>query len=588
MDRGTAWTRSLAFVAVDVTLIIMVILVANVFAAPPTPNTIIVYFNDTRASATVADIANTPYGTNPPPDYVCAYMASAGMFNVTWSTYGGSGVVFLNVAAGEYILYTLNGTWYLLNVESGSTVATSTEQIYSSNTAGEPFDLGVTSGGIVKLTCTGLTDVGTWREKVLNATRVWFVADAVPVSLNYTYWGATDSYSFTSNTVYEFIHVVPPQLELIVSGVAGSKNFTVPAGARYIIYASNLSLVELNAAETENNESGGTTGNAVLNIKVYKVWYDWPLGRQHVDPLSNAKCVLYFSNGTKVEEKLTDTSGSASFSLTANTRYKLRVYYDSTHYEERYYKLKANETFTDSFVFIFKGNSVEQAPILVIKVVDQNQQPLQGVHIKVYEALTGGYGTGNGKLYFEQDTNSEGKAAGKVAPGKVHIYLTYNGQTRDFVETVDTSKTITYTWDTSNNDVEKKSEQNYADTKGTQFSNSTLGVDPFGDVWSQLKEWYARHRKAVALVVLGLGLIFGLWLVFTILLGVKKSVKKLLRTVIVLPAISNPVTPFALTESQKYVLIGFGVGVFIMTLLLLFFRRIIIVTRAFVIEEGGR
>ena len=268
------WVRSLVFAAVGITVVLVILAVASVFAAPPTPNKIILLLNDTKATATAHIKKVAPYGNKPPPDWVNVIVACPTACKVSADTTNGNKrVVFSALAPGTYLIYTINGSWYALDADEGTTAATNTTQLYCANTAGCPdiyIYINTTDGGVIPFAASSLPEVGQWRSKILNSTRVWFVADAVPVTLNYTYWGATDSYSFTSNTVYEFIHVVPPQLELIVSGVAGSKNFTVPAGARYIIYASNLSLVELNAAETE-------TGQENLTLEVYA--YDEYSGR---------------------------------------------------------------------------------------------------------------------------------------------------------------------------------------------------------------------------------------------------------------------------------------------------------------------
>ena len=62
---------------------------------------------------------------------------------------------------------------------------------------------------------------------------------------------------------------------------------------------------------------------------------------------------------------------------------------------------------------------------------------------------------------------------------------------------------------------------------------------------------------------------------------VKKAAKKAFRAVVPLPLL--PV--FLSSDQTKYLVIGIGAGLFIAIILLLMFKRIIIATRVFVVED---
>ena len=254
---NTNWYRAFSILAVGATLIVILLLFANAFATPA-PDKIVLLVNDSKAGTSASMPATIAYGTNPPPDWINTVIACQSACKVTDNTEnGGEKVVFSTLPAGVYIVYTYNGTWYALDVESGTTVATNTTGLYCANTAGcttAYVIINDTNGGVAPFEANTLQEIGEWRDKVLNATQVYFVADSVPVDVNYTYYGVTDNYQFTSTTTYEYLHVLPPTVTLFVSGLAGNKTITVPPGSQYIVYSSNLSITDLKAV----SNSGGT------------------------------------------------------------------------------------------------------------------------------------------------------------------------------------------------------------------------------------------------------------------------------------------------------------------------------------------
>ncbi|MCD6562476.1 MAG: hypothetical protein J7K23_01010 [Thermoproteales archaeon] len=333
--------------------------------------------------------------------------------------------------------------------------------------------------------------------------------------------------------------------------------------------------------ETATNETA-VAGNAQLGIYVRKVTYDWGTGRQRVNGFSNTKVKFLFSNGTLITEKITDNAGFTGYvNISAPVTVKVRAYYEENKYEERSYKLQPNDRRTDTFMFLFTSEGIKRGNILVVKAVDQNNNPLEDVYIKVYEYVADPINPHDGDLYAEGPTNSYGKFATSVAPGHVHIYADYNGTQKDQIINVENDLTVIFTFNTETGTVTTRTEQ-YADTTGTQFENSTVGQDlPLPNA----SEWWARNKDKVKLIAIIAGLFFGiiivLWLVFMGIASVRKAARKAFRAVVPLPVL--PV--FLSSEQTKYLAIGIGAGLFIALLLLLMFRRVIIATRVFVIED---
>ena len=369
-------------------------------------------------------------------------------------------------------------------------------------------------------------------------------------------------------------------------GPAGSKSINITTNGSWIVKLSDeLTDIYLNQTDTSNETATNETavaGNAQLGIYVKKVTYDWGTGRQRVNGFSNTKVKFLFSNGTLITEKITDNAGFTGYvNISAPVTVKVRAYYEENKYEERSYKLQPNERRTDTFTFLFTSEGIKRGNILVVKAVDQNNNPLEDVYIKVYEYVADPINPHDGDLYAEGPTNSYGKFATSVAPGHVHIYADYNGTQKDQIVNVENDLTVIFTFNTETGTVATRTEQ-YADTTGTQFENSTVGQDlPLPNA----SEWWNRNKDKIKFIVLIAGLIIGVFLILYLLAlgigGVRKAWKKALRMVMPIPVL--PV--FLSSDQTKYLAIGIGAGLFIAIILLLMFKRIIIATRVFVVED---
>lgn len=368
--------------------------------------------------------------------------------------------------------------------------------------------------------------------------------------------------------------------------ITDSTTYNFTAGHIYYLEDVNVYNGSIFFQSQDINETTTSAGgSAQLGAQVYKVWWDWT-NKQHVDGLSNIKVKFLYANDTTIAEKYTDNGGfTGLISVPANELIKIRVYYEEGKYEERGLRLSENETHVEGFVYLQTNEGIKPGNVLVVKAQDTEGNPLEGVYVEVYEYIPniGDIGGEDGDLYAKGLTNSYGKFATSVAPGHVHVYASYNDISKDEIVNVENDATVTFTFDLTAKTATASTSQ-YADTTGTQFENRTLNnYDlPLPDA----SEWWARNKDKVKLIVLVLGIVFALlillWLFFTGVGAVKKAAKKAFRAIVLVPVIPSIAM---LTDTQKWAIIGFGAGLFLAIVLLLLFKRVIIATRVYVVED---
>ena len=162
-------------------IIVLVVVAATllaasiVYAEPQIPYTKAYVYYGPSPLRNIDTIGTAQYGSNPPPDYMCAVIVTTGPATINISTYNWEANLF-NVDEGIYFLYTSNGTWHLLDVRSHNEVATSTQQVYSPNT--NPTDISLIVDGYTRsLHCSSSADVEEKLTYVESATRLYIGVD---------------------------------------------------------------------------------------------------------------------------------------------------------------------------------------------------------------------------------------------------------------------------------------------------------------------------------------------------------------------------------------------------------------------------
>lgn len=151
---------------------ILILAVQIISAVPQIPFTSQTVYIDNALVNSSAVIGQAAYGTNPPPDYMCALIVNSNHTGLKVETYTWSTTIFDDIPPGIWMLYTVNGTWYLYSIVNTTVYNTSTVQIYSPNI--NPTNIvAYVNGSIYAFTCTSYSDIQSKIDLVKYGTIIY-------------------------------------------------------------------------------------------------------------------------------------------------------------------------------------------------------------------------------------------------------------------------------------------------------------------------------------------------------------------------------------------------------------------------------